>query len=157
MARAKPTTLDLGSVSTGTLRTEDLLPAVLTALDPRWIHLSRGERATVQRIDREYRAVGGDDDDADDDLQDLYDIADNHCPDYCTFGSHPGDGADIGVWPIEDLFDDDHPGGFDGYIGRGETAPIDPELTHWIQVSDHGNATLYRRAGSRWIVCWSIV
>ena len=46
MTRAKPTTLDLGSVSTGTLRTEDLLPAVLTALDPRWIHLSRAERAS---------------------------------------------------------------------------------------------------------------
>jgi hypothetical protein len=31
------------------------------------------------------------------------------------------------------------------------------DLTHWLHANDHGNATLYRRAGRRWIEVWAVV
>ena len=137
----------------------------------------------MQRIDREYQRGAAlesnyftsGSDSAMYDLEMLYDIADAHCPDYCTFGSHPGDGADLGVWPCEELFHDTSPGGYDGHIVHSDSAPNGRwnhswrrqrledrglDITHWLHhLNDHGIATMYRLAGSRvqprWIECWS--
>ena len=77
-------------------------------------------------------------------------------------GTLEGDGADFGVWPIRELFEDTHQGGYDGFIyrlaeGDAPNGAIPADYTHALAVNDHGNATLYRRAGRRWLECWSVV
>jgi hypothetical protein len=90
--------LPLGSVSTGTLRAQDLLEAFLWEAER--LQLTRAERATARGIRRRYDAADEDsaywDDESADDVQELTQILESHCPDYCYFGSHPGDGADFG-------------------------------------------------------------
>ena len=182
----KKTTLDIGCISEGTLRPVDIIPELLWALKPlrltradratvrkmdarmdeileiirlqqkpqmtrtlydaqrRWVDIARGAGLTSTELLGFY-------------LSELFDLAENYCPDYCYLGATEGDGACIGVWPIAELFDDTSPGGYDGCLHYGDEPPTDPELTHWVQGNDHGNATLWRRAGQRWVECWSVV
>lgn len=167
--RSKPTTLPIGSISSGTLRMEDLIPALVGALEG--LRLTREERKTLADVRRasehadrviSSEAEGEDcvdywQNDAADDYDALTQIADAHCPDYCYFGSTAGDGAEIGVWPSWDgLRDAEH----DRTLTRVDGAlpiPFSRHITHALQVNDHGNATLYRRAGRRWLEVWSIV
>jgi len=160
----KKTTLDIGCISEGTLRPVDIIPELLWALKP--LRLTRADRATVRKIDARYSELSpyepASEHYAEAELlgfylSDLFDLAENYCPDYCYLGAVEGDGACIGVWPIAGLFDDTSPGGYDGCLHYGDEPPTDPELTHWVQGNDHGNATLWRRAGQRWVECWSVV
>ena len=183
MTRTKPITLEIGSLSTGSLRVEDILPAMLDALGD--LRLSRAERQQVTKITQKWETrpddiattpcpcpecsgVENNGDSAEwcleyDLNETLFDIANAHCPDYCYFGSHPGDGADFGVWPCEEVLEPGPQGGYDGLVYRstrycnGPDEPVPLEYTHFLAANDHGNATLYRRAGTRWIACWSIV
>ena len=66
----------LGSISTGTLRTEDLAPVFIEEL------LSRGVDAG----------------DVPEDMDGLYNALDNICPPFVYFGTLEGDGADFGFW-----------------------------------------------------------
>ena len=178
MKPTKPTTLELGTISHGTMRVQDTMPALLSALDG--IRLSAADRQTCSGVEQSfdawiavdaeaYRAVSGPWD-ADDLLCDLeiemndtlLPLAESYVPDYCYVGSHPGDGSDLGVWVCEDLFDDTTQGSYDGYCFRSTESPwpspgLSLDHSHWLQINDHGNATLYRRSGSRWTECWSIV
>lgn len=65
----------LGSISTGTLRTEDLLQAFTAKL------IELGNPPDIDDVDAMQDA-----------LQAL-------CPPFVYFGAHPGDGADFGFWP----------------------------------------------------------
>lgn len=92
-------------------------------------------------------------------MQDLQDILSNHVPDYCYFGAHEGDGACFGCWI--DFY------AIDEAERDGEMAVVTSyneleamrltTVTHAKMVNDHGNVTLYRRSGSRWVECWSVV
>ncbi len=159
----KNTTLPIGTISSGTLRLEDLIPALASELDA--LRLTRSERKTV----REALAWDPDSEESTDvdltnDPDVLYDelttIASNHCPDYAYFGSTDGDGADIGVWPSIDALEDSvRETSFDGVfkIDAGSPMPHYTMASHVMSVSDHGNVTLYRRSGRRWIEVWSVV
>jgi hypothetical protein len=167
--RYKPTTLPIGSISSGTMREVDLIPSYLDAADS--IRLTAAERKQVQGIRKEFDGLPLDDADWTDEqqeqvgymLEELSDILSSHTPDFCYFGSHPGDGADYGVWPVldEDMEDNGvfrssfNPG--DSGAGEERQRAFEAGASHWLHVNDHGNATLYRRAGNRWIEVWSIV
>jgi|TARA_R110000824_G_scaffold262632_1_gene451331 hypothetical protein len=178
MKSTKPTTLELGTIIHGTMRVQDTMPALLSALDG--IRLTGPEKEWCEEIQDcldtwiEVDAEGTDSaatTDAEGILSDLeaymndtlIPLADSHAPDYCYVGSHPGDGSDLGVWPCEDLFDDTTQGSYDGYCWRlrennhptEETIPAD--MTHALAASDHGNATLFARGADGWTECWSIV
>jgi hypothetical protein len=194
MKRTKPRTLALGSYSSGTMRPEDLIPAFISAAED--LRLTREDRRKLEEIRREYDKVSSEDYDVDaveavepDDLcTDLFDLLDCYTPDYCYFGAHPGDGADYGVWIVEDLLRDTRDGSYDGCVFRSEMTPgemraaasnghangimydsstrqhlnrqyshVRKTYSHWLHVNDHGNCTLYRRAGNRWIEVWSVV
>jgi len=154
------------------MRPEDLIPAFLDIAKS--LRLCRDDRSCVQRIRRIERMSTGtygecshgylDADDAAEDLETLFDLLNNYVPDYCYFGAHPGDGADYGVWVVEELLTPGSPqGGYDGLVYRctedfEQPGPHVPKsYTHFLSVTDHGNCTLYRRAGRRWIEVWSIV
>lgn len=155
-------TLDIGSYSSGTMREEDLIPTFLSVADG--LRLSRADRKEVNRI---ARAANAEDyyesDDASEDCQTLFDVLGNYTPDYCYFGAHPGDGADYGVWVVEDLFTDTFQGSYDGCVYRlsadEDLSDVDKSYAYALQVNDHGNVTLYRRVGKRnqWREVWTIV
>lgn len=178
----KPTTLELGTISHGTMRVQDTMPALLSALDG--IRLSAKDRRTcddVQQCLDEWIAADDkatdSDNPADADYlmlaahishlememnETLIPLAQEYVPDYCGIGSHPGDGSDLGVWVCDELLDDTTQGSYDGYCFRSTESPwpspgLSLDHSHWLQINDHGNATLYRRSGSRWTECWSIV
>ena len=103
-------TAELGSVSWGTMRSEDLISSFLDALDD--LDHVRYEvevaRALVDGVivDDGY---GGwvvaepDDSYADADYVDhLFDVLGEYAPDGAYFGAHPGDGSDYGFWMCED-------------------------------------------------------
>ena len=154
----RKSTLGIGSISEGTMRECDLIPSFLWAADD--LSLSRQERQSVNRI----RKASNVDEEADYwagenaswDLETLFDILGNHTPDYCYFGSHPGDGSDYGVWisqesideavyckdvlPVSDL--SEVPAGFSGTV---------------YHVNDHGNASLYAYARGKSRELWAVV
>lgn len=163
--RRKPTTLSIGTISEGTLRPEDLIPAYLSALDG--LRLTKAERATVREIRRKELGDGtptndsqmGDSDELGYDVDELTQILESHVPDYCYFGTTEGDGACFGVWVDHDsVASEVQSYGHRGlYSTQEEVLQAHPDSSHVMEVNDHGNATLYRRAGNRWIEVWSVV
>ncbi len=145
---------------------EDLIPALLSTLED--LRLTRAERIELREVqshqDRETEPNDQDWDAAEErqyDYEALCSIADAHCPDYCYFGSTDGDGAEIGVWPSLDQLEEDsrevcEP---DGVLKMpaGDPFPPTKSCAYVYEVNDHGNATLYRRAGRQWREVWSIV
>lgn len=176
--RTKPATLPLGTVSEATLQAFDVIPELISAAQS--VRMSRADRAKVCELAKEFAALPTEDvmwsrngrpetDDAaetaDEIWGELADILGGYVPDYCYFGAHEGDGACIGVWPISEIFDDTSQGSYDGDCWRlrenehpeDEGVEIPADMAHALAVNDHGNATLYRRSGRRWVECWSVV
>ncbi|MFP4173984.1 MAG: hypothetical protein ACLFV4_13860, partial [Candidatus Hydrogenedentota bacterium] len=92
--------LQLGTISEGTLRPEDLIPALLEALEDQ-----DAEEAGKIKAGYPQRLYNGEDipdtlyELAGHMLEELYNALDEHCPPYCYVGAHEGNGSDIGVWP----------------------------------------------------------
>ena len=93
----------LGSISHGTLRTEDLLPDFLHVLRKLGGTLSRADANKVRRIlDRE--EWSNEERYWCDELlhEELFNKLGCFAPDYCYFGATEGDGADFGFWLSSD-------------------------------------------------------
>ncbi len=129
------TKVTIGTVSAGTLRTEDLLKAFvseLIRLDP--------ESASMSDMGEALAFLDGNiADEAPSELVDaLQDILNELCPPFVYFGSHPGDGADFGFWPDMDRLED-----FCRYTTLDLNTPgeyqVDDGCDVIVQVSDHGN------------------
>jgi len=191
MTRSKPRTLALGSYSSGTRRPEDLIPVFLDVAEG--LKLSRQDRQTIRVTRQRFTKACDDGPDAraaigtpaegnywdigaDEDCSTLFDLLNSYCPDYCYFGALPGDGADYGVWVVEDLLSDRHQGSYDGFVWRSAESPREhrqhdralppdgstwhtftKQYPHWLHVNERGNTMLYRRAGQRWVEVWSVV
>ena len=87
--RRCPEPWQVGTVSHGTMRPEDLIPAF---------------EAECRRVGVDLPAdpVDADHEDADEYLSELFDALDRECPEGFYVGAHCGDGSDLGVWPVED-------------------------------------------------------
>jgi hypothetical protein len=91
--------LEIGSISTGTLRLQDLIPSLHGALatqdqataDGLWAEIP--PRARLNPNHAWWRS-----DDASWLCERLIDALQEHAPPGAYVGSHEGDGADIGVW-----------------------------------------------------------
>lgn len=191
--RKRPTTLPIGTISEGTLRPEDLIPAYLYELER--LRLTKAERAIVRQVQHntntELTECGGcgayhfkdyhgdcrnddarfptdeyfDSESASFDIDELTTILENHVPDYCYFGTLEGDGACFGVWPSIDSLEEECRNGQvykDNHfkvvkINAGDSFPSTAHAEYVMSVTDHGNVTLYRRSGKRWIEVWSVV
>lgn len=122
----KPVYATLGSVSSGTMRAEDLVPAFLSALEDVRNELAvpgsttdsaEETLARSQEVGRLDDVLGEieermnaeiepdsdeegyfDGEEASEDLQTLEDELSNYSPPFCRFGAHEGDGADYGFW-----------------------------------------------------------
>jgi hypothetical protein len=142
----------LGSISHGTLRSEDLVPALAD-------ELRRLRGALPLTLAREVRAFNAGKYDTDHGcdvelINDLCDALNGYAPDYCYFGAHPGDGADFGFWLCEDWQQNARDDGVP-FIAAGDAAPDAPV---YVEVTDHGNVTLYaRRRNGTFREVWSVV
>ena len=102
----------MGTVSSGTMRAEDLIPdfcyqlsqlARQSGILP--AKARRAHLALVKEIERRIEDERefedqdlGIDGTADDDLESLFDALNEYSAPYSYFGAHPGDGADYGWW-----------------------------------------------------------
>lgn len=151
---------NIGSISSGTLRPQDVIPAMIYEAEHQ--HLSKESRKAVRKIAARVRKIEngqyGDEDAywtdecADWDRDALENILSECAPSYFYFGSHPGDGADLGYW-LSEGFEEE----FDGLkvndtseVPRGYTGEV-------LHVNDHGNMTLYRAVRGRLYEQWAIV
>lgn len=150
--------LRLGSISHGTLKTEDLLSALLDAADG--VVLTRLDRGRINRarFERDAFDAASDDvkesamDDLNETYEDVLDLLQCYVPPFTYLGMHPGDGSDLGVWTAIDHTDDDD-------LPRGDELPkvtLDSP-NFFLVINDHGNATLYYRARTRWVELWAVV
>lgn len=131
----------MGTVSHGTMRPEDLIPAFVS-----WLESQKPLRREHRKLLKEN---SGDDDET---LEELFDALNEYAPPYFYFGAHPGDGSDYGYW-LSDNFQNE----FDGLkVDDLSKVPVGytGEVLH---VNDHGNMTLYRAVRGRLYEIWSIV
>ena len=139
----------LGSISTGTLRPEDLAVSFFDAANDRAENM--GDRAVLERLaeiesllwlDGELTA---DNDTLSDCVDELTEILDSLAAPYTYFGAHEGDGADFGFWPCWDSIDELQK--FDDFP---DTLPGDD----FVVVNDHGNVSVY---GADGLLIWDCV
>ena len=115
----------MGSISSGTMRTEDLIPAFASELERLAKQTSadsgvsaKERKAHLAVVIEIYAAIehnptdddgdGGyyDSDDADYDLESLFYALQAYAAPHFRFGAHPGDGADYGFW-LSESWDED--------------------------------------------------
>ena len=95
----------VGSVISGTMRPADLIPAffdVLHAYDPEAADRVAQDWAEFLGEDVDPNIWQQDSEATDWLLEALFDTLDVIAPAGYYFGSHPGDGSDYGVWPVEE-------------------------------------------------------
>lgn len=158
----------IGSVSSGTMRTEDLLDTFAGELrhHMRRMRLTREQRKRFNQLARDYERAEFDWDsnectldsdtfDAGELLGEFFDALDEIAPPYAYFGAVDGDGADYGFWPC---------------LGMGGDTDDLPRLTagdeipreHWgedvLLVNDHGNVECgYVDRKGKFHEYWSVV
>jgi len=141
------TTFPIGSISSGTLRPEDLIPAFASALEP-------GSELQVRADAFDFETAGSEE--AGWLLEELYEALEERAPDYCYFGAHPDDWADFGFWISFDTIKED--------IATGDLLQIS-DLSEIPQghngpallVNDHGNMSLYGVTNGAAAEIWSVV
>jgi hypothetical protein len=155
----------LGSISTGTLRTEDLIPAFTytmgelthnpisnTSKYPNEAMAKLWDEAIHLIGTTEWWTIDPEDSGVDSLLNDLTDALNELCPPFVYFGTLEGDGADFGFWPDMESLDYER-----NYWGE-ETAEWNEEhlVNHdlLVHISDHGNVTVMDMERN---VLWSVV
>ncbi len=142
-----------GSISHGTLREQDLIPAFLD-------ELARLNPKRAKEIKWEYADLltaldadeGFDEESAGYLLNEvLHESLDECCMPFQYFGAHAGDGSDFGFWFDSNAFETAES---DGELVKVSELPSRPELrklsadVYYVAViSDHGNIELYTRTG----------
>lgn len=143
---------NFGSVSSGTMRPEDLIPTLISELK-RQKPLARRHRRLIREINQQMNA--GDyfeTEDADFDLDSLFDALSEYAPAYFYFGAHPGDGSNYGYW-LSECFAED----FDG-MKVSDLSEVPTGFSgEVLNVNDHGNMTVYAYRRGRGREVWGIV
>lgn len=138
-----------GTISHGTMRAEDLVPAFASALaefDPTHsLVIEANALEENERTDWDSEEIAGL-------LDELFDALNEYAPPYGYFGAHPDDGADYGFW-LHEGFEHD----FDG-LKVTDTSEVPPDYTgEVLHVSDHGNPTLYSAVNGELTEVWALV
>lgn len=134
----------MGSISSGTMRHEDLIPDFVWELEHLAKAHNRKDHLNMCKGIRQSMEKEGyyESEDADIDLnEDLFNALNEYAAPYFYFGSHPGDGADYGFW-LGEIEEYD----FNGLkVSDLSEVPKDyaGEILH---INDHGNMTLYSKA-----------
>jgi len=154
MARHQERRYPIGSISEGTMRPEDLIPEFLSELRYRMRERRiKGHAALYREIDKRSDAEGYyETEEADWDLEALFDALGEYAGPYFYFGAHPGDGADYGFW-LSEGFDED----FDGLKVNDLSDVPAGYRGEVLEINDHGNMTLYVKTSRAMHEVWAIV
>lgn len=136
----RPYKATVGSISHGTMREADLIPAFgyeLRQAFPAHPLLAEIDALAVL-ADKDYPVY--DTEQSAGLLEELFGELDQLAPAYCYFGANEGDGSDYGFWPSMEAIED---------LPRiqmveGEDVPAEDHAF----VSDHGNVTVFGADGS---------
>ena len=158
---------EIGTVSSGTMLDEDVIPALLD-------ELSRIDHVALLKLAAEYvddygispYNIATSTSESYDDVrqwlsEELFGTLDEYAPPLCYFGAHPGDGADYGFWPYEDAetaaADDPDEYTVVSHTGsktfvNGTRVPngydhAEAPTPFVLEISDHGNLALYGPVG----------
>ena len=162
----------IGSISHGTLKTEDLLESFIFELE--WQQNVNGnyliDPANSSLREAIANAIGEAQDCFDEDgeamdgskLDNADELVNETMPvllnqivtPYCYFGTHPGDGSDFGFWPcdIEGIKEQVE---FSSSVDQ--EYPADDFVGEWLHINERGNCTLYVRENGEDSEVWSIV
>jgi len=152
-------TYDFGSISSGTMRPEDLIPAFADELraqvEAAAPHPGAMNPDHVKLCDEADSIEDYASEDADCVLEELFDALSEYAPPYGYFGAHLSDGADYGFWLQEDfqqaMRDDD-------VLEVTDTSEVPADYSgEVLHVNDHGNATFYAATHGKLREVWSIV
>jgi len=134
-------TIKFGTISRGTLRTEDLLEAFADELDYQVSHgaaVDAEHGDSLRKLAAEARAVDPEHEDADELVNELQDALHELAPSYAYFGASEGDRSDFGFWPSIDTIEDAVRDGEVTKVNAGDELAEDGE---YMIVTDHGNVT----------------
>lgn len=152
-------------ISEGTLRLQDLIPAIYDAL----MGLDNGDvKAEVQAImegiefrdenDIFYKEDSGRVPEAVWVYHELDEIANSVAAPFCYFGAHEGDGSCIGWHVSMDTLNDAERYTEDVVkIAAGDKFPESDEHEFVMEVNDHGNVTLWQLDGGEFKKVWEVV
>ena len=148
--------LSIGSVSSGTMRPEDLIPSFAWELKQ---VQDAGDRKFLSAMAKRQKAADYyDSEESGYDLEELFDRLNNHCPEYTGFSSHDGDGADYGVWIYWDSLEEDCRGADPDVLKVNDTSEVPCGHSGYVlHVNDHGNSALYNASRGRLREVWSVV
>jgi hypothetical protein len=140
----------IGSISCGTLRTEDLLSTFASELDTlvkqNYDSLDPPTLFKYAALIGAAEVMTEDHESADDILIELQDALETFALSYCYFGTNAGDGADFGFWPSMESVNE---------LPRVENGDEAKALGEdCVFVNDHGNVTVFGGDGS---VIWDCV
>jgi hypothetical protein len=142
---------ELGTVSHGTMRPQDLLPIFVSTIDslngdqPSTSYLGFSDDLPDDHMYWQSEEAGWD-------MEALFDALQNCCPPFVYFGAHEGDGSDFGFWPDTDRLNEEMrstPSDFQA--DNCWTLADDGVIVH---VNDHGNVTVMDMERN---VLWSCV
>ena len=142
----------LGSISSGTLRTLDLLEAFASEAEARCGDMATRAVSTAHRYLDPDAVV--DDEQVQETLDELQFLLEDSCPPFVYFGTLEGDGADFGFWPDFDAIDESCARKHHRRTHNPDTGEITLEDEDVIvHVSDHGNVTVMDMERN---VIWSV-
>jgi hypothetical protein len=133
----------IGSISSGTMREEDLIPEFVYILKQFSKGKNKAQYKECKEIEKRMQSENYyQSEEAGFDLNEfLIDALQNYALPYFYFGSHPGNGADYGYWLSENFEDD-----FEG-LKVSDLAEVPKDYSgEIITINDHGNVTLYNKA-----------
>lgn len=140
---------ELGTVSSGTMRKEDLIPAFIDVLrhhnpdheliaeydalpDCEWNEMTEEQEEQTDCI-----------------LEELFDALNEYAPPFCYFGAHLGNGSEYGFWFDSDSLDDARRYkeciDLEDHLEAEEVAQLITAAAaeYACHVNDHGNVTIY--------------
>lgn len=141
-----------GSISHGTLRTEDLMPEFVYALRQLRgsipVDIWQGVQACMRNKERMFE-------DGPEVVNELDDALQEYAPPYHYFGAHQGDGSNFGFWLAPDFQERMRE---DGVLEVSDYSEIPDDYTgEVLHVSDHGNPTFCVAKKGKTTVIWSHV
>lgn len=150
--------MKIGSISSGTIRQEDLIPCFIAEIESHR-PMKRSHRTRVCEIKRDLDKKNYyETEQADYDLESLFDILNELSLPYFYFGAHPGDGSDYGWWLQDDWqqqAEDDGAITKEVYESEGKASGYTGLV---VDISDHGNVSLLFKARRQPLkAVWSIV
>jgi hypothetical protein len=145
-----------GSISSGTMRTGDLLDAFAPYCKEYGGKEGRRLFRAVYKLPSWDNMTPKQVEEAESILEEMFDLLNDAAPPYGYFGAHPGDGADYGFW-LSESFEQDILDNGGVKLNAGDDIPKE-HFGEVLFVTDHGNCTFgYQSRNHRFVEVWSVV